>query len=148
MRAPLVVQETGPDCTTPGVDALFAAPKMTVATADATPVLQAAAGDVPPGIFTEMETCTMAVDGGSVDADGVTDGVTLGDTLTDGELERHDVPPSPHTTAGLASGTLTTNTFGANDVFIDRTCTTERNEDDGSVVTATRIEAKLAYGGT
>ena len=65
-------------------DALLAAVRMTLATADVTLAPHAACDDVPAGRLTVTIACTIAVDGGSVDADGVGDAVTEGEPLVDG----------------------------------------------------------------
>jgi hypothetical protein len=57
---------------------------------DSTAALHTTSDDVPEGMFNATIACTIAVDGGSVDAEGVRDDDTDDETLEDAVIDADD----------------------------------------------------------
>ena len=83
----VALQLTGPDTMPSFSEAPLAAEKSTLAKDARTESPHTVAADVPAGMFTDNNACTIAVVAGSVDRDGVGDGVTDDETLADAAIE-------------------------------------------------------------
>ena len=83
----VALQLTGPDTMPSLGDAPLAAVKRTLASDERTASPHTVAAEIPAGMFTDTSVCTIAVVAGSVDRDGVSDGVTEDETLDDAPID-------------------------------------------------------------